>query len=172
MFELINGKVQIDPDLMAYPQFKAIWERDNTPDKTEAYAYFSYMFHYYDPKSPIHKGYPESVRREKVIEAVFPEHMKDAKIYDDKEFIQACNIFREQLNLSSLRGILDFAKQTIYDISTSLKSQKTKTGTKLNDLGKLNKAISEIKETEKLIYEDEKDSRVKGSRVVKDRERA
>jgi hypothetical protein len=92
-------------------------------------------------------------------------------VYDDKDFIQACNIFRESMNLSSLRGILDFAKQTIYDISLSLKSQKTKTGTKLNDLGKLNKAIAEMRETEKLITEDEKDSRVKGSRKLKDRER-
>src|SRR5690606_23842256 len=161
MFDLINGKVQIDPDLMSYPQFKRIWDRDLNEDKHEAFAYFSYMFHYYNPKSPIHKGYPESVRREKVIEHIFPESMKNVKLYEDKDFIQACEIFRTSLNLSSLRGTLDFAKQIIYDLQKSLLSQKTKTGTKLNDLIKLNKVLEEITKTEKLIEEDEKNSRVK-----------
>lgn len=172
MFDLVNGQVQLDADLMAYPQFKAIWERDTTPEKTEAFAYFSYMFHFYDPKSPIHKGHPESVRREKVIEKVFPEYMKEAKLYDDKEFIQACNLFKEQLNLSSMRGVLDFAKQALFEIQQSLSSQKTKPGTKLNNLKNLNNIIEEISRTEKLIEADEKDGRVKGGRHIKARERA
>lgn len=171
MFDLVNGKVEIDPDLMAYPQFKNIWERDISEDKHEAFAYFSYMFHFYDPKSSMYKGYPESVRREKVIESVFPDHMKAAKLYDDKDFVQACNIFKEHLNLSSLRGTLDFAKQIVFDIQTSLRSQKTKTGTKLNDLIKLNKVLEEINRTEELLLKDEKDGRVKGQRQLKDRER-
>lgn len=172
MFSLVNGKPQLDPDLMAYPQFRNIWERDTTPDKREAWAYFSYMFHFHDPKSPLHKGYPESVRREKVIEKVFTDEMKDAKLYNDKDFIQACVIFKESLNLSSMRGTLDFAKQIVWDIQQALLSQKTKTGTKLNDLIKLNKVLAEMKETERMIDADEKDSRVKGGRHIKDRERA
>lgn len=171
MFSLVNGKVQLDPDLMAFPQFKAIWDRDTTEDKREAFAYFSYMFHFHDPKSPLHKGYPESVRREKVIEKVFTDEMKDAKLYDDKDFIQACALFKESLNLSTMRGVLDFAKQTLYDIQLSLGSQKTKPGTKLNSLKKLNEIMEEISRTEKLIEADELNSRVKGGRPIKDRER-
>lgn len=171
MFELINGNVEIDPDLIgAYPEFKALWDRDTTDDKHEAFAYFRYMFHFYNPKSPIHKGYPDSARRQEIIDQVFPEHMKQLEFYNDKEFIRACNVFKEQLNLSTMRTVLDLAKQVVHDITGTLKAQKTAAGTKLNSLRRLNEALEEIERTEKLIQADEKNN-VKGKRVLKEREK-
>jgi hypothetical protein len=172
MFDLINGKVEIDPDLMAYPPIRELWERDLSSEKSEAFAYLSYIFLFYNPKSSYYKGYPPSVRGIKIVEAFFPDQLKTGEFYQDKIFLQACKVYQESLNLSTMRGVLDFGKQTLYDIQQSLMSQKTKTGTKLNDMRKLNEALEQIARTEKLIEQDEKDKNVKGNRKLKDRERA
>ena len=76
MFELINGQFQLDSDLMAFAVMRRIWERDTTENHEEAFAYLSFIFHYYNPKSTYY-AYPEDTRRGEIISREFPERMRD-----------------------------------------------------------------------------------------------
>lgn len=172
MLELVNKTFQLDADLMTYPQFKRIWERDTTEQKEEAYAYISFIFHFYNPKSAFY-AYPETTRKEEIIARLFPEHMKTvgSLINDDEDMIKAATIYVDHLQLSPYRSVIDTAKQALQSMSITIKDQDTPIDQKLNYINKITRGMEELKKAEKLCDEDEINSRVKGRRVVRDRER-
>lgn len=120
MLELVNNRFELDPDLMLYPEFKRLWDRDPTENKREAFAYLSYVFNANNPKSSYHKNYVGEVRKKRIIEEIFPPDMQTIKIKDDKDVIAAEAIYVEMLRLSPLRHVLELAKSVINDISKKL----------------------------------------------------
>lgn len=171
MFELINNQVVIDPDLMSYPEFRTIWERDMTPDKEESFAYYSFIFNYNNPKSIYHKNYAMgNARRDAIIYDLFPDHMKKIDVDKDKIIAGATKIYVDGLRLSPLRNVLEISKQVIADISKKLLNGKVARDVKLSELGRLNKAIEEYKKAEKAVNDDEINN-VKGERHIKASER-
>lgn len=170
MLELINNQFVLDPDLMVYPEFHALWDRDASDDKHEAFTYISYIFNNNNPKSPYYKNYVGSVRSDAIVADIFPEDMKDCKLYDDRELIKAEEVYRKLLSLSPLRNVLEVSKQVINEISVKLMSTRTARGQKLIELGKLNRAIEEYKKAEKAVNEDEINN-VRGDRHIRERER-
>lgn len=170
MLELIHNRVVIDPDLMTIPQFKIIWDRDETTTKEEAYAYISFIFNYYNPRSPFF-NYIESERKKQIVNQIFPEHMKDVELFNDKAFVQASEIYNKMLGLSPMRNVLEVCKMALHEISATLKDAQTDVTVKLNQMSKLTKAFEEYKRAEKLISEDELNSKIKGARTVRARER-
>lgn len=120
MLELVNNRFELDPDLMLYPEFKRLWDRDPTENKREAFAYLSYIFNANNPKSPYHRNYVGEIRRKRIIEEIFPRDMQTVKIKDDKDVIAAEAIYVEMLRLSPLRHVLELAKSVINDISKKL----------------------------------------------------
>lgn len=172
MLELVNKTFQLDSDLMTYPQFRRLWERDTTEDKCEAYAYISFIFNFNNPKSPFY-AYPEMTRKEEIIQRLFPEHMKKvgSTMYDDRDLLQANDIYVEHLQLSPYRSVIDTAKQALQSMSIEIKKTDNPIDQKLNYINKITRGMEELKKAEKLCDEDEINSRVKGRRVVRDRER-
>ena len=65
MFELIDHKVKISPEMLNIPEYKDIWDRDKVKGKHKAFSELSYVFYVTDYKSP-YKNYPEEERLQKV----------------------------------------------------------------------------------------------------------
>lgn len=120
MLELVNGRFELDPDLMNYPPFKKIWDRDKDKDKAQAFIYISYIFNYNNPKSSYYKNHVTTVRRDRIIEELFPEEMKSVDIDNDVDIQAASDLYVKMLRLSPLRYVLEVAKQVIDDISRKL----------------------------------------------------
>ena len=172
MFELINGQFQLDSDLMAFAVMRHIWERDPTNNHEEAFAYLSFIFHFYNPKSTYY-AYPEDTRRGEIISREFPERMRnmDNAMATDTELIEAGAFYLEHLQLSPYRSVIDTAKQALQSMSITIKNTDQPMDTRLSFIKKITMGMEELKKAEKFCNEDEINSKVKGSRIVKDRER-
>lgn len=173
MLELVNKSFQLDPDLMTYPCFRKIWERDTTEDKLEAFAYLAFIFHFNNPKSPYY-AYSEAKRKDEIILRLFPEHMKteDLKLNmnNDADLVNASNIYLEDLQLSPYRSVIDSAKQALEMLSSQFKDANITVDQKLGNIAKITRGMEELKKAEKLCDDDEINSRVKGRRIIKKRE--
>lgn len=170
MLDLDNGKVVLEADLFTISAFRIIWERDKTPNKEEAIAFISYIFHFYNPRSP-YFNYTEALREPAIIEREFPDHLKSYVIAADSDLKDAAYRYRELLNLSPYRAVIEMAKNALQEIGETLKSAKSKATTKLAQLPKLTNALNELKKAEAMVSKDEINSNVKGERIVKSRER-
>lgn len=171
ILELVNRNFKLRADLMNYPQFRKLWDRDTTEDKSEAYAYIAAIFFYNHPKSPYY-AYPEDQRMYEIAANIFPEDMVPLVgiLHEDAVFVAANNIYVEDLMLSPYRAVIDVAKQALRTLSKEMGDKAIPMQNKLDNIKKINQGIEELKKSEKLAEEDEINSRVKGSRVIKRRE--
>jgi len=52
LFDIINGKVVLSPTTLYIPDFKKLWDRDDSEEKQTAINEISYIVFMYDHKSP------------------------------------------------------------------------------------------------------------------------
>jgi hypothetical protein len=169
-------KVVVDPELKLVPEFKALIARDKTVDKKNALKEFSFIYFYYDHKSPYYI-YPEDERHIRVSRDVGlgEDFEPDAKVVAaiDKylEFgrtptIKSLSSIREGLLTSSrlidsLRERIDaaLADPNLEDIDPVVRSV-----TRMLEISeKLPKAIDNITVLEEKIKKEESnDARIKG----------
>lgn len=91
LFDIDKGKVVMNPTSLWIPEFKKIWNRDKTEDKSEAYAEISYIVFMYDYRSP-YRDYSEDDRERKILQDCFP---KKQDWVPDKTVAKAIERFRE-----------------------------------------------------------------------------
>lgn len=72
LFDIQAGEIQLNPDVLAVPTFKRIWERDSSGNKERAKREISYVVFMKDYKSP-YRTYPEfnGERRKAVLEDLY-----------------------------------------------------------------------------------------------------
>ena len=171
ILQLINKEFRLNEDLMNYPQFRTLWERDQTEDKAEAYAYIGLIFMFNNPTSSYY-AYSETKRIDEIIARTFPDHMKSIKpeLANDAIFQAANQIYLEDLQLSPYRMTIDSAKEVLESLSARNRNAETSTDEKLKNIPKIIEGMKMLKEAEKLCEEDEINSRVKGNRKIKKRE--
>lgn len=176
MFQLINSKVEIDPNILALPFVKIIWDLDKSKDKSVAYSELSYIFYLIDFKSPYATFDYE--RRKDLIKR---DILKNPKYKESKEVKEALVKYRElsftpsMELLESARGILKKLKDYFDGVNFSNKISDKNGNEKLeyepNDVLKsmdmLSKATESInKLEEKVRKEISEKSNVRGSRTL------
>ena len=134
MLDLVDNKVVLDVDILALPEFRAVWDADNSKDKSVATKWIEFIFLFAHPKSPYY-NIPESIRGDKIIESAFPEAMRKTSDLKKRKDVQtAIDAYVYYLGLSTLRQVLDVAKQSIETISVTLKNKRTSVDDKLASL--------------------------------------
>ena len=68
LFNLKDTQVILDPNVLAIPEFKALWDRDKTKEKDQATKELSYVFFLEDFNSPY---------------SVIPEHLRGTTVKED-----------------------------------------------------------------------------------------
>lgn len=70
IFTLKEGKVQIEPQNLTIPEFREIYERDKSKDKTMAFNELCYVYHMADYKSVYH-NYEDWEKQAKILADYF-----------------------------------------------------------------------------------------------------
>jgi len=104
LFDLKDGKVVLNPNSLAIPSFKKIYERDKSKKKDRALTEISYVYFLVDYKSP-YSAYPED-KREKAIKTDF---ISIDSWEPDELILEAIDKYKEFQRTTSMR-LLDGAK--------------------------------------------------------------
>jgi len=123
VFELKDGIVQVDPEVLTVPEFHAVWKKDKKKNKDRAFLELAYIYHMCDFNSP-YSNFPVKMREKSVQEDV----IGDDKWSASKEVIAAVEKYRElsttpkqRLYLSCKRKldeVADFMDTTEIDVDT------------------------------------------------------
>ena len=103
MFNLVNNKVQPEPEVLLIPEFKYIWE---SYDVEEAMSILAYIYFIEDYSSPYKKSYNGKDLIEKVSTDLFPKGFKETK-----EIIEARIKYKELKTTFSMKLMEGVEKQ-------------------------------------------------------------
>lgn len=100
LYSMRNGKVVIDDGVLRIPEFKVLWERDDSPNKKRANAELDFIYAICDYRS----SYRRSYRDEELLEAVTNDFMfRFAKWEVDSEMTEAMKKYNELRDTSSFK---------------------------------------------------------------------
>lgn len=157
MFEIVNGIVQITPEILLIDVFKRIWEDDTTEKKDIAIKNIAYVYFMCSPKkNNPYFGYEISVRGYKIMTGIKLEveqlspHIEEAmKFYENylENFSPTLSLFNAALfatgKLKEYLLALDMNKTT----ATGMLVLKPKDVTNaLSDIGKIIKDLNSLRD--------------------------
>jgi hypothetical protein len=182
MYVLIGKDLALDPNLIAtHPEFKDIWDRDQTADKAEAQAIYTFIYHFINPKSFFH-GLAKADRQRQIIEMYFPKHMQkfttkgkkpnEIIIWDitkDKLVTRAMDGYVKWLNFAPERFLLDAAEEALHETAKKLNNPKEKNKESL--LSTLESNTQKVRNLRSMVFEEElKKQLTTGDREISPRE--
>lgn len=98
LFDIQNGKVVLNPTSLWVPEFKKLWDRDESPDKEQALRDISYIVFLYDFKSP-YQAYSEKDREKRVL----ADFIEDKKWKPDSDVKKAISKFHDLQHTANSR---------------------------------------------------------------------
>lgn len=102
IFELNNNQPAVTVEALLVPEFKKIWDRDKTKDKSKAFNELRYIYFSTDYKS-LYLSINSDDRAKKLAE----DFMGDEKWKPDKDIISACMKYKEFQNTPTMRFLED-----------------------------------------------------------------
>jgi hypothetical protein len=88
LFDIVGDRITIKPEALGVPEFRTLWERDDTKNKDRAMKELSYIVFYNDPRSP-YQSYSDE-NKEFILKKDF---IKDPSWLKDNEFLSAVKKF-------------------------------------------------------------------------------
>lgn len=177
LFDYADYRVVINPDSLAIPPFREIWERDKTKEKHKATQELSYVYFICDFKSP-YNIYSEEDRIIRVLE----DHIKDPDWKPDplvKVAMDKYNEFQRTYNmrfLESARGLADKLAEYFDAVSFHEKDEHGKLIYNAKDAVSNLKQVGDVIESldkveDKVKKEIDSKAKVKGQKKIRSRER-
>ena len=114
MFDIVDGKVVLDPEDLALPVFKKIYEEDTTLDKVEAFNKISYIVFMYKWNSPYASFIDEEVRDRVIKEDIFGDEnyqlddLTKNAVKRYKEFLHTFALQFLEMNMLGAKKLMDF----------------------------------------------------------------
>ena len=100
LFDIINGKVVMNPQVLAMPEFKYLWDRDEDIDKDKAVKEISYVVFLCDESlTNPYRAYKEGDRRDVLLR----DFIKDKRWKPDKHIEAAITKFMEATQTTNSR---------------------------------------------------------------------
>lgn len=167
-----NNKYVIDPNMLAITVLAAIWERDQTPDKSLATAQLQWLYHMYHYKSTF-RPYSDAERPYAIIKAVFPIEHQEWEWDKDEIMDKAVDWYKMHIRKNPVWESVRAYEQLIYNLTKELTKPDI-------DVYKASKARAELdllpKSLKKMIQEAEKmdmvlDEKISGDKTIKRGER-
>jgi len=177
LFDYQNYMVVLHPDSVVIPPFIDLWERDKTKNKHKATKELSYVYFVCDFKSP-YSIYEESGREAKVRE----DFIKDDKWKPDAMVLAAMDKYNKfQMTytmkfLKSARGATEKLQAYFDEVDFHAVDEKgapiykaTDVVRNLKEVGNVIESLNKVEEKVKKEIDDK--AKVKGKKVISDRER-
>jgi len=177
IFAFKEGKVAIEPLNLTIPEFKEIYDRDKSSDKSVAYLELCYVYHMSDFKSP-YNNYDDKDKDSKIKY----DYFKDTNWAPDILITLAISKYKELNETPSLKLLKDCRKaiEKVRNYLTTVDMNATDTrGNKVNKITELSKAISDVgkmvesldKIEERVKKEELNNTKVRGNKRISDFER-
>lgn len=148
IFNLVNFKVEIEPEALLLAPFSSLWDRDKSKDKTRAKAELAYVWFMHDVKSDF-LSIPDEQERSKEIIAVLelPDNWKpDSKVKAAQEFYEKASETLAHRLLRDSRAGAEKVSQLLRDHNFADTDMKKVVET-IRLLPSLIEAINRIEET-------------------------
>lgn len=172
IFDLKEGKVVINPNKLAVPIFKDIYERDKSKDKEKAFKELSYIYFLVDFKSP-YDSYPDNIKEETIKRDI----MKNSKWVPDELIVEAIKKYEEFQETPILR-LIKSSKLSCDKLSDYFKNvdftDTDDTGkliytakdvvANLSSVGKVAESLDKLEELSKKQLK--KDTKIRGGGIV------
>lgn len=177
IFAFKEGKVAIEPLNLTIPEFKEIYDRDKSSDKSVAYLELCYVYHMSDFKSP-YNNYDDKDKDSKIKY----DYFKDTKWTPDILITLAISKYKELNETPSLKLLKD-CRKAIEKVRTYLSTvdmnETDDNGRKVNKITELSKAISDVgkmvesldKIEDRVKKEELNNTKVRGNKRISDFER-
>lgn len=102
IFEINNNQPIVTVEALLVPEFKKIWDKDKTKDKTKAFNELRYIYFSTDYKS-LYLSIEAEFRHQKLAE----DFIGDAKWKPDKDILSACEKYREFQRTPTMKFLED-----------------------------------------------------------------
>ena len=177
LFDYKDHKIVLNPDAVAIPPFRKLWERDKSKTKHKATQELTYIYFMYDFKSP-YNIYPENDRKSRVMNDYIktPDWKPDAEV---KLAIASYNEFQRTYSmrfLESARGLADKLSSYFDEVDFHATDDNGKPLYSAKDAVSNLKQVGDVIESldkveEKVRTEVDSKSKIRGDKAIKDRER-
>jgi hypothetical protein len=170
LFDIIGGKIQLNPTSLIIPEFKILWNRDKTKDKLNVTNEISYIvFSADNSHDNPYRNYSGS-DRESILKKDYPIKVDNAvKAALDKYKLLSTTRY-ERVVQAALCSLED-AEKYYLSVKSSMEEDRFDINEYLNSLDKLGKAFKSLRDLERLVEQDRADSsRVKGGNEIGDYE--
>lgn len=177
IFTLKDGKVQVDPESLTIPEFREIYERDVSKDKSIAFNELCYVYHMADYKS-IYNNYGDSEKTTKILN----DYFKTSKWSPDQVIIEAVIKYRSLQETHSMKLLraarkavdklvihYDTVDLTLINAKGDLINKERDLSFSLGNIGKIAESLDKVEE--KIKKEMLKDTKVRGQVEVSEYER-
>jgi hypothetical protein len=177
MFDIgSNNKVVIkEPSLLLIEEFKAIWEKDKTKEKSTALKEFAYIFLKNDFKSSYRNGYsieelPKVLKRDLSL----PKNWKASEsILKAEEKYVSLQTSKSLKLLMSAEQALEQVREYFdsFDITKIAEEKKAEAISKLmNNLKNIDEVVGKLEVAKRRVAEDLKSKTLSGKKVLTSRE--
>lgn len=117
LLDLKNSSVVVSPEALMVPEFKDIWEGDESESKEKALKELAYIYFTCDYKSP----YLRSMGRDKVRLVVAKDFMKDSAYKPGPKIEKAIEKYKDLQTTPSMR-LLEASIRTIHNLTNYLET--------------------------------------------------
>lgn len=150
VFDIISGEVIIDANRLIIPEFKKLWDRDKTKDKSKATKEIAYITFKYDLSADNpYRGYNEYERDEVLKRDIFG----NINWSPDPEMVLAIAKFQDLMETTNIRVLLG-AKQAAEELAKWFRGVKatdeefsvTELSRNLKEVGNIIKSLAQLEE--------------------------
>lgn len=165
LINLINDKIEFNPDILGIPEFKAIWVSDKTRNKVEAMKSIMYVFYIADNNSPyanmaISSRY-DTVKRDLYDHAKWKEPKHITAALEKYSTLQETPSTRLYIEVERTKDSMANYLKTINDSDTGINEDNIDAVLKLIDkVGNVITNSNKVKES--IIKESASDSKLRG----------
>lgn len=166
LFNIQNNIVQINPDSLALPQMRAIWDRDKNKNKETAYQELSYVYFLADYKSP-YNVYPDDIRPLEIQK----DFIRNDKWKPDNLVLEAVLKYKEMQETPAIK-LLNAARAGVHKVTKYLNDKDMDQKNYSKELEKVGNIIESLDKLEEKVKKDIRISeKIRGGGSVHDRER-
>lgn len=152
MFTIAKGRVIPDPDLLAIPAFKVLYERDKSKDKARATSDLAYVYFSVDYRSP----YRKSLSGDELRVALGQSLYHDDAFKPDDAMLEAMRVYGELQETQALK-LLSAAEKATNALRGYLEQVDfTALDSKGNQKFKMSEVLSAIKSVGDIVTQMQK----------------